>query len=263
MLRRVDLGIADKTALVTGASRGLGASICRGLATEGVKIIACARTADQLLQLVSELPGDVAHSAIPVDLSGPGAAQELISAVDALGLEPDIIVNNVGGTLDLNDPLASAAEFERVWRLNLGIAVDINRHYIPGMQQRKWGRICHVSSISALENQGPPAYCATKAAVNAYVRSVGRYVSADNVILTGVMPGAVCTEGGYWDEASRERPEHVRRYLDERMAIKRFGTEEEISALVTFLTSEHASFCVGSMLLADGGQGRVFYPQGQ
>lgn len=258
----MDMGVAGRTALVTGASRGLGSSICRSLAAEGARIVACARTEAQLLRLVSELPGDVAHAAIPVDLSAPGAAQELISAVAALGLEPDIVVNNVGGTLDLNDPLASAEEFLTVWHLNLGVAVDINRHFIPGMQERKWGRICHVSSISALENQGPPAYCATKAAVNAYVRSVGRYVSPDNVILTGVMPGAVFTEGGYWDEASRTRPDHVRRYLDERMAIRRFGTEEEISALVTFLTSEHASFCVGSMLLADGGQGRVFYAQG-
>ena len=75
------------------------------------------------------------------------------------------------------------------------------------------------------------------------------------------MPGAVLTEGGYWDEAQRNRPEHVSTYLKDRMAIQRFGTEEEISEAVAFLVSEHASFLVGSILLADGGQGRVFYPQ--
>ena len=144
--------------------------------------------------------------------------------------------------------------------LNVEVAIGINRVFIPEMQKRKWGRICHVSSISALENQGPPAYCAAKAALNAYVRSLGRYVSSDNVILTTVMPGAVFTKGGYWDIASQNRPEHVEKYLAERMAIHRFGTIEEISEVVTFLCSDLSSFCVGSCLLVDGGQGRVFYP---
>jgi 3-oxoacyl-[acyl-carrier protein] reductase len=127
------------------------------------------------------------------------------------------------------------------------------------MQNKQWGRICHISSISALENQGPPSYCAAKLALNAYVRSVGRYVSSDNVIMTSVLPGAVLSEGGYWDIASKERPDHVAKYLEDRMAIKRFGTVEEISKAVVFLCSEHASFCVGSSLLIDGGQGRVFH----
>ena len=145
-------------------------------------------------------------------------------------------------------------------RLNVEVALEINRAFIPRMRTSKWGRICHVSSISALENQGPPAYCAAKAALNAYVRSLGRYVSADNVILTSIMPGAVFTKDGYWDTASRERPGHVEKYLNERMAIRRFGRVEEISELVAFLCSEHSSFCVGSALLADGGQGRMFQP---
>ncbi len=258
----MDMGIAGKIALVTGASRGLGASICRSLAAEGARIVAVARTESELRSQVAGLSNGLEHVALPIDLARQDAAEQLINQLNALGIEPDIIVNNVGGTLNVNDPLASADDFLTVWHLNLGLAVDINRQYIPGMQERKWGRICHVSSISALENQGPPAYCATKAAVNAYVRSVGRYVSSDNVILTGVMPGAILTVGGYWDEASRDRPDHVERYLSERMAIKRFGQEEEISSLVVFLASDHASFCVGSMLLADGGQGRNFYSQG-
>ena len=126
------------------------------------------------------------------------------------------------------------------------------------MIERNWGRICHVSSISSLENQGPPIYCAAKAALNAYVRSLGRYVCDKNVILTSILPGAVFTEDGYWDEKSKSNPDHVEKYLNERMAIKRFGKISEISDLVTILVSEKASFCPGTSLLADGGQGRVF-----
>lgn len=259
----MELEIQGKLALVTGAGRGLGEGICRSLVQEGVRILATSRTADDLDRLVEELGGEAAgHRAVPLDIAAADGPAKLIAYMQAIGFQPDIIVNNVGGNLGHTDPLGPVEEWQQVMRLNVEVALEINRAFIPQMQVRKWGRICHVSSISALENQGPPAYCAAKAALNAYVRSLGRYVAADNVILTSVMPGAVFTKDGYWDHASRERPAHVVKYLDERMAIRRFGRIEEISELVVFLCSERASFCVGSALLADGGQGRVFYPTG-
>jgi len=257
----MDLGIRGKLALVTGAGRGLGEGICHSLAQEGVRILATSRTAADLDRLVEELGGEAAgHRVLPLDIAAADGPAKLIAYAQAQGLQPDIVVNNVGGNLGYTDPLGPVDEWQQVMRLNVEVALEINRAFIPQMQARKWGRICHVSSIAALENQGPPAYCAAKAALNAYVRSLGRYVSADNVILTSVMPGAVFTNGGYWDHASRERPAHVEKYLNERMAIKRFGRIEEISELVAFLCSDRSSFCVGSALLADGGQGRVFYP---
>jgi len=257
----MELGIRGKLALVTGAGRGLGEGICKSLAQEGAHILATSRTASDLKQLVEELGGERAgHRALPLDIAVADGPGKLIAYARAQELLPDIIVNNVGGNLGYTDPLGPVEEWQQVMRLNVEVALEINRAFIPQMQAQKWGRICHVSSISALENQGPPAYCAAKAALNAYVRSLGRFVSADNVILTSVMPGAVFTKDGYWDHALRDRPAHVEKYLNERMAIKRFGRIEEISELVAFLCSDRASFCVGSALLADGGQGRVFYP---
>jgi 3-oxoacyl-[acyl-carrier protein] reductase len=257
----MNLGINGKLALVTGAGRGLGEGICHSLAEEGARILATSRTAADLEQLVQKLGGEAAgHWALPLDIAAADGPAKLIAYAQAQGLQPDIIVNNVGGNLGYTDPLGPVGEWQQVMRLNVEVALEINRAFIPHMQSRKWGRICHVSSISALENQGPPAYCAAKAALNAYVRSLGRYVAADNVILTSVMPGAVFTKDGYWDHASRERPAHVEKYLNERMSIRRFGRVEEISELVAFLCSDRSSFCVGSALLADGGQGRVFYP---
>lgn len=257
----MELGIKGKLALITGAGRGLGEGICRSLAAEGAQVIATSRTEADLKGLVSELGGEAAgHHLIALDLAAADGPTRLIDFVARLRRNPDIIVNNVGGNLNYTDPLGPASEWREVMRLNVEVGIEINRAFIPAMRHAKWGRICHVSSISALENQGPPAYCAAKAALNAYVRSLGRFVSADNVILTTVMPGAVLTRGGYWDEAVRDRPDHVAKYLKERMAIQRFGRVEEISSIVTFLCSEQASFCVGSCLLADGGQGRVFHP---
>jgi 3-oxoacyl-[acyl-carrier protein] reductase len=200
------------------------------------------------------------HRFLPLDIASTDGPNLLIEYVRQQNLKPDIVVNNVGGNLGFTDPLGPVDEWQQVMRLNVEVALEINRAFIPHMREAKWGRICHVSSISALENQGPPAYCAAKAALNAYVRSLGRFVCADNVILTSIMPGAIFTKDGYWDTALQERPDHVAKYLNERMAIRRFGRVEEISELVAFLCSEQASFCVGSALLADGGQGRSFYP---
>jgi 3-oxoacyl-[acyl-carrier protein] reductase len=211
-----------------------------------------------LQSLIQSLPNPDNHKYLAADLSKDTGVEDSIEFIDKTNLSVDILVNNVGGTLNVNNPLQNIKDFRSVMQLNLDVAVSLNSELIPRMQGRKWGRVCHISSISALENQGPPAYCAAKAALNAYIRSIGRYVSSDNVIVTGVMPGAVLTENGYWDDALRNRPEHVEKFLSERMASRRFGKEVEISELVTFMVSEQASFLVGSILLADGGQGRVF-----
>ncbi|MDP2635444.1 MULTISPECIES: SDR family oxidoreductase [unclassified Pseudoalteromonas] len=257
----MDLKIKNKLALVTGSSGGLGEAIAESLAKEGVEVIWAARNITQLKANVKRCEaayGNKNHI-IEADLKDDSGANVLADAMKKKGLMPDIIVNNVGGNLAVTDPLSNVEDWKKVFNFNLFNAIELNNHFLDNMIKKKWGRICHVSSIASLENQGAPQYCASKAALNAYVRSVGRYVSEHNVIMTGILPGAVYTEGGYWDETSKARPEHVEKYLNERMAIKRFGTREEISELVAFLVSDKASFCVGTSLLVDGGQGRAFF----
>jgi 3-oxoacyl-[acyl-carrier protein] reductase len=90
---------------------------------------------------------------------------------------------------------------------------------------------------------------------------MGGVVAPNGVVMSAVLPGAVYTEGGFWDEASVNRPEHVRKYLTERQRIGRFGRVEEIGHYVTFLCSELASFSTGSIVPIDGGQGRGYFGQ--
>ncbi len=251
----MNLGISGKKALITGGGRGLGLNIAECLAAEGVAITLVARTASDL-EAFCDRHGPQ-HRAIAMDLVPEGAPGRLVELLGADGL-PDIIIHNVGGTLDITDPLCGVAEWRASYRFNLEIAVELNHLLLPHLIAQKWGRVVHISSIASLENQGPPTYCAMKAALTAYTRSVGRYVSQHNVAISSVLPGAVLTEGGYWDKARVERPEHVERYLKERMAIQRFGTPDEIGKLTTFLCSEYASFIAGSAFTADGGQGRGF-----
>ena len=116
------------------------------------------------------------------------------------------------------------------------------------MKQKKWGRICHISSISALENQGSPHYCASKAAVNSYVRSVGRYVSKFGIIMTAVMPGPIYFNNGYWSKKEKKEPKNVKKWLSERVAINRFGSSEEIS---NFVFSNLLGFTSSAFILVE------------
>jgi len=221
------------------------------------------RTASEIKALVDEMGGaGLGHHGAPMDLVPQGAPARLMDRLNRANFGPiDIVVHNLGGTLDITDPLCSVDDWRRVWRFNLEVAIELNRLLVPPMQERRSGRIVHISSISAMENHGPVSYCAIKAALTAYSRSLGRVLAPDGIVVTAVLPGAVFTEGGYWDMTSKERPEHVEKYLAERMAIHRFGHPDEIGNVVAFLCSDYASFCIGSVVPVDGGQGRSFFGQ--
>lgn len=257
----MDLGIRGKRALVTGGGRGIGSGIAEALAAEGAAVALVSRTAADVDATCERIGGAAAgHLALAMDLTPEGAPADLVQRLDDAGFgKPDIVIHNLGGTLDLSDPFCSIEDWRRVWRFNIEVAIELNLLLLPHMQAQRWGRVVHISSISAMENHGPVPYCSVKAALTAYSRSMGRVVAPDGIAMTAVLPGAVMTEGGYWDEASRERPEHVERYLADRMAIHRFGTLDEVSRIVTFLCSEYAAFCVGSVIPVDGGQGRSYF----
>lgn len=252
----MDLGIKGKRALVTGGGRGLGRSIASCLASEGVQVAVVSRTEEDLRAFVSENGNN--HVGLTYDLMDPAAPSKMVAELMSEFGNPDIIVHNAGGNLEITDPFCPMDDWRKVYRFNLEIAVELNLLLVPQLQKNRWGRVIHIGSIAALENQGTVPYCSMKAALIAYTRSFGRYVASDGVNVSAVLPGAVFTENGYWDLTSKSRPEHVSKYLNERMAIKRFGKPDEIGKVVTFLCSEHASFVVGSSVLVDGGQGRVF-----
>jgi 3-oxoacyl-[acyl-carrier protein] reductase len=112
-----------------------------------------------------------------------------------------------------------------------------------------------------MENHGPVTYCAMKAALTAYTRSMGGVVAPEGVVMSAVLPGAVYTEGGYWDNTSKDNPQHVHKFLNERQRIGRFGETREIGDFVTYLCSNLASFNTGSIIPIDGGQGRGYFGQ--
>ncbi|MEZ2249089.1 SDR family NAD(P)-dependent oxidoreductase [Microcoleus sp.] len=248
------LRIEGKSALVVGASRGLGREIALTLAQEGVQVGVVARTEADIISLVEEMGGEAkGHWGIAKDLVPDRAPTQLIEEIQSANKQIDIIIHNLGGTLAIRDPFCTVTEWRSVWRLNFEIAAELNRYLIPPMQQRRWGRVVHISSIAANLSRGAVAYCAVKAALNAYTRNLGCTVASDGVVITSVMPGAIRHEGSHWEKMSQEKPEMVANYLEQRLAIRRFADLNEITHFVLFLCSESASFFTGAVLPVDGG----------
>jgi 3-oxoacyl-[acyl-carrier protein] reductase len=254
----MDLEIAGRAALITGASSGIGLAIARALAAEGVRVAIAARSSDGVAAAVEALGGTVAgHRGYVVDLADAAGPAHLLAACADFGTI-DILVHNVGGTLGVNDPLAPVDRWREVSRLNLEIAIELNAALIPPMRARKWGRVISVLSLGTREHSGTIAYGTAKAAFGAYTRGLARNVAVDNVVVTGVTPGATITEGGHWATQTVLDPQRVETYLATETKRGSFVQPDEVASVVAFLASERASGCAGTFVSVDAGQGRSY-----
>ncbi|MGB8266570.1 MAG: SDR family NAD(P)-dependent oxidoreductase [Candidatus Velthaea sp.] len=255
----MDLGLRGKTALVTAGSRGIGRACALALAAEGVRVAVCARTAADVANVLEELGGEAAgHRGFVCDLLESDApvrlARQVVEQFQAL----DIVVHNLGGTLSVRGIDVPIADWRRVFRANFEVAVEINGVVLPAMLERKSGRIIAISSLAGDEHQGALPYAAAKAALNAYIRGLGRELAKSGVVVSAVSPGTVLTENGVWDIRRRTDPESVEKYIAEKLPAGAFQRPERIADIVAFLASERATEFTGSVLAADGGQGRSF-----
>lgn len=247
----MDLGIQNKVALVTGASKGIGLAVARGLASEGAHVVLSARGAEDLRDAVRELEqsggavtgiqGDVSHA--------DGVAELLTELRQAVG-DPDILVVNAGGP-----PTGPAAELpDEAWlqgyELTLMSAVRLARAVLPVMKERRWGRIVNITSVSVVRPiPNLTLSNSLRAAVTGYVRTLAREVASYGVTVNNVAPGYTATERLAEVFDSKEAVDA----FVQRIPIKRLATPDEIAAMVTFLASVKAAYVTGQTMLVDGG----------
>lgn len=250
----MDLGIKGKKVLVTGASQGIGREIALAFAEEDCKVAVISRRKDKLIELVKEMGGETkGHSYYVGDMLEEGKPRKAIESLTLEGGGFEIAVHNIGGTLNLKNPLASAEEWCKVWHNNVGIAIEMNALLVPQMQKNNWGRIIHISSISAESVRGSTPYAAAKAYLNAYVKGIGRSFAKDNIVVSAIMPGAIWEEGGHWDNIRKNKPEIEKDFLRHHHAIGRLGRAEEIAPFILFMASKWVTFAQAAIIPVDGG----------
>jgi 3-oxoacyl-[acyl-carrier protein] reductase len=246
---RVDLDLAGRTALVTGATRGIGLAITRALAAEGARVAVAARTASDVERVAAEVGG----IPVVVDLTTEEGCRKAIEAtVDDLS----VLVNNLGLRAGSRWADTGTAEVQQALGGNLYPAVRLSLAALPAMRSAGWGRIIVVSSIFGREAGGAPAYNIAKAAEISFTTSLAREVARDGVTVNCVAPGSIYFEGGSWHRRMVSDPEATAAFVEREIPMGRFGTPKEVASVVTFLCSAPASLVTGACWAVDGGQSR-------
>ena len=271
----MDRNLSGKIALVTGASKGIGAAIALELAREGADIAICARGAqelDAMAERIAELGRQVV--AVPANLATADGAQSVVDATLKKFGRVDILVNNVGGApgpggfMNLTD-----AHWDGAWNLNVMSAVRFSRALIPGMMERRWGRIINIASTAARQPDTVVVhYNCAKAALLALSKTLANAYAAHGILVNCICPGLTRTPAIESTAAKRLQEsgevvdglspdEVVQRYWGPRrpIPIGRLGTPEDLANIVAFLASERASWITGTSINVDGGWVKSIY----
>ncbi|MPZ47936.1 MAG: SDR family oxidoreductase [Dehalococcoidia bacterium] len=250
----MDLQLAGKTGLVTGASAGIGRAIAKGLAAEGVRLVVAARRRELLETLVSEIEaaGGPTPQIVTADVLEEGAAQRLADeSLSALG-QVDILINCAGGSRPL--PIdAGEAQWEEAMTLNFTRVRQLTHALLPCMIENGWGRIVNITGKS--EPEGLNAAFAAKAAIHAWAKGLSREVGQHGITINSIPPGRIMSEQIERNYPPEYRAEHAAKEIP----VGRYGEPEELACLAVFLASPIARYITGAVLPVDGGLRRYSF----
>lgn len=240
----MDLGLAGRTALVTGASAGIGRGVARALAAEGVRLAVTARRRERLEALAKEAGAKLV--VIDQDFMEEGAPQRIADAALAGLGSVDILVNNAGGSRPFSVD-ASEAQWEEAMTLNFTRQRQLAHALLPQMVARKWGRIVNITGKS--EPEGVNGAFAAKAAMHAWAKGLSREVGKHGITVNSIPPGRIMSE-----QIERSyTPEFRKWQAENEIPMGRYGEPADIAALVCFLVSPLASYITGAVIPVDGG----------
>lgn len=245
--------LEGKIAIVTGASRGIGAAIALDLAAHGAAVVVnhrdSAAGAEEVVRSICEAGGNDARAlAVQADVSLVADAQRLIKeTTDRFG-RVDILVNNAGTTRDMLLMMMSEDDWDIVLRTNLKSAYNCSKAALRPMFRQRYGRIINITSVSGLAGQaGQSNYSASKAGLIGFTKALAKEVGPRNVTVNAVAPGFVPTA------LTNVLTEEQKKLAIAATPLGRFAKPEEIAYAVTFLASDRAEFITGQVLSVDGG----------
>ena len=239
---------AVRIALVTGASRGIGAAIAQELAARGYRVIGTATTEAGAEKISAALAAHAGCRGAALDVNDAAAAEALIEAIVKEHGALHVLVNNAGITRDQLAMRMKDDDWTAVLGTNLGAVFRLSRAAIRGMMKQRYGRIINITSvIGAIGNPGQANYAAAKAGVAGMTRSLARELGSRNITVNCVAPGMIATD------MTDALPEALKATLKQQIPLGRLGSPEEIAHAVAFLASPLAGYITGAELHVNGG----------
>jgi 3-oxoacyl-[acyl-carrier protein] reductase len=245
----MDLNLDGQVAIVTGASRGIGAAIADTLAAAGAKVVGTATTADGASVIADRLGAiSEGHAGEILDVNDPDGAAGLVSRVSGMLGTPTILVNNAGITRDQILMRMKEDEWDDVIETNLRSVFRLSKACLRGMMKARTGRIISIASVvGAMGNAGQTNYAAAKAGMMGFTRSLAREIGSRNITVNVVAPGFIDTD------MTRALDENQRLALLKDIPLQRLGEPNDIAASVLFLASAQGGYITGQTLHVNGG----------
>lgn len=241
--------LEGKLALVTGAGRGIGQAIARALALEGAKVIGTGfndAEADSVNAYFKEQNLDI--TGIQLDVTNPDSRLAFKEKLSVDFGTVQVLINNAGITKDNLMLRMKDDEWNAVIDTNLSSVFHITKLFLRGMMKERWGRIISISSVVAvIGNAGQPNYCAAKAGLIGFSKSLAQEVASRGITVNTVAPGFIDTV------MTQKLTDEQRQQLLQRVPVNRMGTPEDIASAVSFLASPDASYITGQTLHVNGG----------
>lgn len=242
--------LADKVALVTGATGGIGEAVARALHAQGATLVLTGRNTDKLQALAAAL-GNRAHVVV-ADLSSADAPAQLVADAVAAAGKVDILVNNAGLTRDGLALRMKDEDWQQVLDVNLTATFKLAKACLQGMMKARWGRIINITSIVGVTgNPGQTNYAASKAGMIGWSKSLAAEIASRNVTVNCVAPGFIATA---MTDALNDQQKEA---LNGKIPAGRMGTADEIAAAVVFLASPEAAYITGNTLHVNGGMAMI------